>query len=336
MTAISVGPPVPVVPGVTFRRYRGLEDVEAMAAANGRLRQAIGVMEPVDADAMRHRYADLVNSDATTDCLIAEIDGVVVGYGRAEWHDLNDGDRSYISAIFIAPAGWGRGAYAAVLDWTEARFGEMAVEHPSNATAWLVTEAFDGDVEALGATAALGYEAVRRYAEMVRPDLDDLPEVQLAEGYAFREVGRDDLRAIWDLNVAAFSDSWGEWDEGERGFENWATDPRHDPALFVVAYRGDKPASIVLNILEQGPDGHPRGLLGGVATHPDHRRRGLARSCIARSLRLLRDAGARSAYLSVDTQNPRQALTLYESCGFRVASGSVGLRRPFEPGVPSR
>jgi mycothiol synthase len=76
-----------------------------------------------------------------------------------------------------------------------------------------------------------------------------------------------------------------------------------------------------------------RGLLDGVATHPDHRRRGLARACIAESLRRLRDAGATSAYLGVDTDNHNRALALYESCGFRKVSGSTSYRKPFDGGM---
>jgi ribosomal protein S18 acetylase RimI-like enzyme len=67
-----------------------------------------------------------------------------------------------------------------------------------------------------------------------------------------------------------------------------------------------------------------------VGTVAPYRRRGLARALVARSLRVLRDRGARSAYLGVDLQNPNQALTLYESCGFRVVNSSLTYRRPFD------
>ena len=65
-----------------------------------------------------------------------------------------------------------------------------------------------------------------------------------------------------------------------------------------------------------------------MVTHPGHRRLGLARAAIVRSLELLRAEGALSAYLGVDTDNHNRALALYESCGFRVASTSTAYRRP--------
>jgi ribosomal protein S18 acetylase RimI-like enzyme len=99
-----------------------------------------------------------------------------------------------------------------------------------------------------------------------------------------------------------------------------------------VAWEGDRPAACVANVLEPRSEGGVSGLLEAIATHPDHRRRGLARAAIAYSLALLRDAGATSAYLGVDTDNANRALALYKSCGFRVATRSATYRKPFDEG----
>lgn len=331
MSPIAPAPAMPVLPGVTFRPYRGLEDIDAMAAANAALRRRVGVLEPIEPESMRHHYAHLVNSDPTTDCVLTELDGRTVGYVRVEWHDLNDGDRLYDTTLFVDPAAWGLGIHAALLGVAERRLTEIAAAHPTDRRAWFGAEAYDGDDEARLACLERGYEPVRRWTEMLRPDLaDPLPSDDLPPGYAFRTVSRDDLRRIWDMLEAGFHEHWGEWEMGDAGYAEWSTDPRTDPALIVAAYRGDKPASVVLNIVERLDDGTRRGLLDGVATHPEHRRLGLARACIARSLARLRDAGATSAYLGVDVQNVNRALTLYESCGFRAVSGGVSYRRPFE------
>ena len=58
------------------------------------------------------------------------------------------------------------------------------------------------------------------------------------------------------------------------------------------------------------------------------RRRGLARGLIGRSLVLLRDRGANRAALGADLQSPNQTFTLYESCGFRLASSTTAWRKP--------
>lgn len=165
-TRTSLAPPdAPAGSGATFRRWRDLDDIEGMAASNARLRAHIGLLEPIDVDAMRHHYTHLVHSDPAVDCILAERDGETRGYARVERRDLTDG-------------------------------------------------------------------------------------------------------------------------------------------------------------------GSLRGLLGAACAHPGHRRQGLARAAIARSLALLRAEGAGSACLGVDADNHNRALALYESCGFRRASTSANYRKP--------
>jgi ribosomal protein S18 acetylase RimI-like enzyme len=141
---------------------------------------------------------------------------------------------------------------------------------------------------------------------------------------------------VFDLMVTAFGEHWGEYDAGDQRFDDWAGDPRFRRDLTVVAWHGTVPAVCLSNIIESAPDGTIRGYLESLATHPDHRRRGLARAALGESLRRLLAAGAASAWLGVDTDNPNLALTLYEACGFRVVTRSATYRKPFEPGTDRR
>jgi mycothiol synthase len=158
--------------------------------------------------------------------------------------------------------------------------------------------------------------------------MEDLPEAVLADGYTLRPPEPDELPAVHAMMVEAFADHWGEYLGSDFTIEEWVEDPRFRRDLVVVGWRGDEPASVVCNIVEPMPDGSLRGLLDSVCTHPRHRRRGLARAVVARSLELLRAEGAGSAYLGVDTDNHNRALALYESCGFGRVSTSVNYRRP--------
>jgi mycothiol synthase len=91
-------------------------------------------------------------------------------------------------------------------------------------------------------------------------------------------------------------------------------------------------AGAVLNGIHRRSDGGAdEGWLDSVFTRRPWRRRGLARALIVRSLALLRDRGLQSAALGVDAQNPNQALSLYESCGFRMASSSTAYRTTLGP-----
>ena len=65
-----------------------------------------------------------------------------------------------------------------------------------------------------------------------------------------------------------------------------------------------------------------------LAVHPDYRRRGLAAALLRRTLRALRDAGARRAELMVRTGNQAGA-RLYRTFGFRRVRT---VRRYYEDG----
>lgn len=334
MSIDSRVPPVPDAPagtGITFRRFRGLDaDLPGMAAANQRLRDHIGMIEPITAESMRHAYTHLVNSDPVEDCLVAELDGVIGGYVRVEWHDLVDGDRVYDLTLTLEPAAWGHGAADAMLAWGEARLRAIADAHGGDRRAWFASYAFGHDGEVAKALERRGYVAVRWDAEMLRDDLEDIPDVPAPAGYTIRTPEDAELPAVHDMAIASFAEHWGEWEADEQSYAEWVEDPDFRRDLVVVAFDPDgRPAAYVTNVIERAPDGSPRGLLDGVATHPAHRRRGLARACIAESLRRLRAAGATSAYLGVDTDNHNRALALYESCGFRRVSTATNYRRPF-------
>jgi mycothiol synthase len=317
---------------LSFRRWQGIEDIAGMAAAGAALRSRVGVVQLVDTEAMRHHYTHLVNSDPATDCILVARDDTTLGYARVEWHDLADGDRTLDIISVVDPEAWGMGVAEALLRWTELRAAQLALEHPSERTTHLTSFAFQGDVELTTALEALGYVAVRWDAEMLRPDMADIPDVELAEGYHLRAPEEAELPAVHQMMVEGFAEHWGEYEAEDHRIEDWLEDPRFRRDLVVVAWAGPRPASLVCNIVETAADGVLRGLLDAVVTHPDHRRRGLARAAIARSLQLLHAEGVTSAYLGVDTDNHNRALALYGSCGFRVVSTSTTYRRPM-PGT---
>ena len=306
-----------------------------MAAANQRLRSHVGLLEPIDLAAMRHRYTHLVNSDPLRDCLVADRDGETVGYVRTEWHDLVDGDRVLDITLAFEPSTWGSGIHAMALAWAEAHLREQAAQLPTDRRTWFATSAFGGDEGLATALAAAGYDGVRWGAEMLRPDLEAIDDVPLADGYTLRSPTEAELPAVFAMAVEAFAEHWGEYEASDQRIEDWVENPHFRIDLVVVAWRGDEPAASITNVLETQPDGSIRGLLDSVCTGIRHRRLGLARAAITESLRRLRDAGATSAYLGVDTDNHNRALALYESCGFRVVSQDTSYRKAYSPDGPA-
>jgi mycothiol synthase len=308
-----------------------------MFAVSSAARAADGELEPITLEAMTVRYRHLVNSDLDRDLVLAEVDGRIVGYARVEWADSNDGERWYEATCLLAPAARRRRIGTAMLRWTEDRRRAIRAQHETAGNApdvptFLTTFVFDGDVGGHALLQGHGYVVQRRFFEMSRAGLESIPDIPLPDGLHIRPIGRDHavLRRVFDADVEAFRDHFGWVDGSETAFDELVNDPDFDPGLWLVAFDGDEVAGAVINAIH-GRDGADRqGWLDSVFTRRPWRRRGLARALIARSLVALRDRGLDAAYLGVDATNPQQALALYESCGFQVASSATAYRKPLD------
>ena len=329
--------PIPApVAGVAFRAFRGPGDYPGMAAANQATRDVAGIEEVVTPAGLARDYAHLVNCDLDRDLLIVERGDAVVGYARVEWRDLENGSRSFTCLALLQPDAVSPPAYDAMVGWAEARQAAKARAIPADhaRAGTLRTYTFGADTVLEAVLQGRGWTRTGQGYEMVRPTLDDIPEVPMPEGLEVRPLARDDVatrRIVWDAASEAFAD---ERDEAVPTEEDWQAsleDPNEDPTLWVVAWDGDEVASAVLGKIDPDENAHhgrERGLVDAVFTRRRWRRRGLARALIARCLVLLRERGMSSAYLGVDGLNPNQAMDLYTGLGFGVASTSHDWTKP--------
>ena len=324
-------PAAPAIPGLVFRRFRGPSDYPGMIESNMAARDAYGVEGTVTVEGMANNYAHLTNSDVERDLVIVELDGRIVGYTRVQWDDQQDGSRAYHAICLLRPELRGRGIGRAMLAWDEIRIREIAATHADDGRPrWFQASSWDADDRAVALLRRAGYAPVRRSHEMVRPHLDDIPDAPMPDGVELHPVTRDDMRAVWEADVEIFRDHWGERDDSEESWPRFRDRPDFDPSLWVVAWDGDRVAGMVVNVIDPADTartGSVRGLLDTVGIRREWRRRGLARALIVRSLALLRDRGATSAFLGVDAENPNRALTLYERCGFRTTTSETVWRR---------
>ncbi|HEY3522319.1 MAG TPA: GNAT family N-acetyltransferase [Candidatus Limnocylindrales bacterium] len=323
----------PAIPGVVFRHWAGEVDLPGMFAVSSAARAADGEVEPITLDAMTVRYRHLVNCDLDRDLLIAELDGRTVGYARVEWADSNDGERWYEGTCLLHPDARRRRIGTAMLAWTEARRRAIRAEQVDAGTApsvptYLTSFVFDRDAGGHALLSQHGYEVQRRFYEMVRDGLGFVPEVPLPDGLEVRPIGRDreSMRRLFEAETEAFREHFGSLDASETSFDEFINDPDADPGLWVIAFDGDEVAGGVINAVH-GEGTRRQGWLDSVFTRRPWRRRGLARALIARSLPRIRERGLDAAYLGVDATNPHQALGLYESVGFEVASSATAYRR---------
>ena len=317
--------------GLALRGFSGEEDLPEIVRVLNAESDADGIVEHESLDAMRAWVANPSEQfDAARDVVLAELDGRVVGVAGQDWIDTRDGERREFRLWgSVDPAYRRRGIGSALLADNERRaLGSGAAQsssRPVSLGAW----------SAVGRPGARllehnGYEVVRWFFDMVRPDLEDIAVVPLPSGFELRPVAPERYPQLWRANREAFRDHWGGSDESEAAMHRFLDDPSNDPSLWLIAWDGDEIAGGIMNSIhfeENEALGLQRGWLSSVFTRRPWRRRGLARALIARSLVLLRDRGMTSAALGVDADNPSGALGLYETAGFAVAERFTAMRK---------
>jgi mycothiol synthase len=323
--------------GLRLRAYAGEADLEAIVAIMNAENRADGIPERLTVADLRAEYSNPGDHfDPARDVVLAEMDGQPVGVSSGEWIDTHaDELREHRLFGAVHPDWRRRGIGSALHRDAERRARELAATQQTERRRMLAMFTGERQAGAVAIAQASGYHAVRWFFDMVRPDLDDIPEIPMPEGLEVRPITEDLHRALWEADLEAFRDHWGGFDDSEESFRRWLASPHFDPALFVVAFDGDEIAGGVLNGIfaeENAELGLRRGWLNSVFTRRAWRKRGLARALIARSLLVLRDRGMTEAALGVDAENPLGALGLYESVGFRTAERFTAWRRPLEDG----
>ncbi|MBI3752164.1 MAG: GNAT family N-acetyltransferase [Chloroflexi bacterium] len=333
-----VGDATSLADRITLRPYRGPQDHPEMNRVANLVRAANGDPELGTVADMDGYYIGFDQDALTLDCALAEHDGRVVGYGRISWEDLATGEGGEIGGVLnVDPALVGRGIEARLVEHAISRTRTLVETRGRTASSVVRIWATGRDTAQQAALEAAGFRRVRASAQLIRPDLENIPGISLPDGFEIRPIAADDRamhRRVWDADARGFAGSWGQEAPSERRFQAWLTNPAFDPPLWRVAFHGDDIAGQILNFMgEAEADGSRIGFTEAISVQPEFRRRGLARALLAASLRAVRDAGAVRAGLGVDSQNPNQAQALYESMGYRVVSVSYTYELgPFEPG----
>jgi GNAT superfamily N-acetyltransferase len=324
----------PDIPGLSFRGFQGKVDYPAMLSVIEGSKEADGIERTDSLDDIARNYRHLTNCDPFKDMLFVEIRGVVVGYSRVWWFKDAEGKYIYPHFSFMLPEWRGMGIRKAVLRNSEQRLREIAIDHrdgPRFFDAW----ASESEEHWSSLLESEGYEAVRFGFSMVRPDLENIPQLPLPEGLEIRPVGPDHYDAVWQAAREAFQDEWGyaEPDWSDEEFQSWKEGPLFTPDIWQVAWHGDEVAGMVLNFINEEENqeyGRLRGYTETICVRRPFRRRGLARALIARSFSMLKDRGMAEAALGVDTENPNGALQLYKSMGFKPVDSTTLYRKPMD------
>ena len=338
-TTIPVGAIPTSVPGLLLRPVRWPEEAATLNDIANAGRVATGNLEVLSVEGILNEYAHLVHCDLATDLRVADHEGRPVAYVRVEWQDETRGERIHFQVLFTRPDA-PAGTFEAILDWAEARSRAVAATLPADRPATLGAFLNEETPQHRAILESRGYRAVRFFFGMVRPTLDDLPDLPLPPGVDVRPVRPEHLRDIWEAEVAAFSDHWGAraGDAGEDRWGRFCDEPLNDFALWQVAWAGDAVVGMVRPYINPGDFevlGVRRGWCENISTHAAWRGRGIAKALIARSLVVLRKRGMTEAALGVDAENETGALGVYRSMGFAERTRETDFRRPLEPGDPA-
>ena len=323
----------PAIPGLTFRRFRGEEDYPAMVAVIDGSKEADQIDHTDTVEDVACTYRHLVNCDPYKDMFFAEMKSKVIGFGRVWWILKSDGTRAYFHFTLLLPEWRGKGIRRAMLRHNERRLREIAEAHPKDEPHFFETWAADTELDWESLLVAEGYEPVRYTFEMVRPNLDDIPDLPLPEGLEVRPAKRDHYRKIWDAAGEAFQDHWGATEWRDEWFERWQEQSFFNPKLWQVVWDGDEVAGMILNFIhekENSEYNRKRGYTEEISVRRPWRKKGLARALLARSFRVLKEKGMTEAALSVDAENISGALGLYENMGFRTVKRHATYRKPLD------
>jgi len=323
----------PTISGLSFRHFRGESDYRHLAAVLMASESADQIERTVTAEDMANNYSQLTHCDLYQDMILAEIVGEVIGYARGWWWDESATGRLYGLAGFLAPAWRRKGIGRALLLWMEAHLRDRAAIPPSDQDKF-----FQVDVSQFQEGTALlleraGYQPIRYFYEMVRPTLEDIPNLPLPDGLEVRSASPDHYRAIWECSDETSQDEWGYTQATEEGYQAWLTNPHFQPHLWQIAWdtATEQVVGCVLTFIDHEQNeqlNRKRGYTEGIGVKRAWRRRGLARALIARSLQAQKAAGMSESALAADSESISGVTRLYESCGFQVVRRNAVYRKP--------
>lgn len=309
-------------PKLKFRRFAGDADIPRMLDIENRCYLADRIDLVLTLEELEEELKHPVNSNPTTDCIIAEHAGESVGHTMLSWQDDYEGRRMYFVYAFLEPRLHGTGLRDQLLQKCEERIREMSKEHPANMEKHFETYSNIEDNDWKRTLELAGFVPYLHMYEMLRKDFDDIPDLPLPKGVEVRPVRPEHYKKIWDAMKEAFRDerSFSEFRYGDEAFEKSLKTHYFSPHLWQIAWAGDEVVGGVHNYINVEENkalgrnwGHPERIFVARAW----RKKGIARALITRSLRVLEEQGVEQASMDVDTENPSGALGIYESLGFK-------------------
>ncbi len=261
---------------------------------------------------------------------MVEVNGDLVAYYRGFWREEQEQNWIYHFVCYVHPQWRGKGIGSFFVKSAEKRAKELVDQLAVQNPAFTESEIADTQKATLDLFSEAGYVPARYFSLMVRPDLENIPDLPLPPGIEIREVLPDHYQKIYDASMEAFQDHWGFSPEAEEPLEAWLENPDFDPSLWRVAWQGDEVVGMVLSFIDRAENqayNRKRGYTENISVRRPWRKMGVARALIAASLKAIKERGMEEAALGVDTQNLSGAFRLYEGMGYQHVKRFTLLRK---------
>lgn len=311
--------------GVTLRPISGAADlpgIEAVRAAVRGVEGDVWLPGPADSDVA----GDAV--DVRRRCLVAETraGAEIVGYTWMQSWDEADRTRIYLLTGCVRPDRRRRGLGTALLRRQEEQATGAARGSGHSGPFALAGNASQSQADIRALLLASGYRVAFTVVEMAAEpaSIGADPARSLPPALRLRPIEPPSHPAIHDAIETCFAGSSNGYQS--RTFEEYLNDAQ-DCDLWLVAWDGDEVAGLVIN--ERQTDGSV--LTPWVAVRPRWRRRGVAGTLMAASLRLLATHGVPRAQLTTVQENVNDSVGLYEKAGYRVVGCHPRYRKAPQP-----
>ncbi|MCK5251295.1 MAG: hypothetical protein KAQ96_00035, partial [Thermoplasmata archaeon] len=179
--AIEV-PGAPPVPGLTFRRYRGDEDILRFHAVFEGTKETDGITWTETLEDFQNEYAHMVNTDVERDIVAVEVKDQMIGYYRQYWVRELDGTYSYRAFEHLLPAWRGKGIRRTMLSMIERRVREVAKGHTDATKKMITTWTWPGNEPRQEVLEEHGFTPLRYFFEMLRDLREPIEDRPLPEG----------------------------------------------------------------------------------------------------------------------------------------------------------
>lgn len=299
---------------VTTVRWQPLsvETVTAWAELTNLLAVVDGTEEFYEPEALAEELTE-PGVDPNLDTVGVWRDGVLAGFGQLRVASgLSEGQARAEIYGGVRPEWRRQGLGAEIMNRMEARALELTAQrHPGVPVMLRVP----GGIEGASVRPMLerrGYSIVRYYQELSRPIPGVLPP---PPELPVRRYSAELAEAVRLAHNEAFSTHWGS---SERDADSWASlvgsrTFRPDCSFVSLDADGDVQSYVLVSQWVAG-----EAWVGLVGTRQRSRGRGLARACLAASVRAMAEQGYTTACLGVDSQNGSGAGALYASLGFQL------------------